>query len=95
MSEEDTGTLYTFLINLNTQAIETYIDYKYENDFGFMEEEVEYALFDDDGFENIYAESLVSMNKAQTLVYEKCLELEKKFGDCRRTILQEWNKELP
>lgn len=84
------ATLYTFSINIETLDIEAHIINDYEVDVGTVEDDVGYADYNEDGWGNVYAESLVSMERAEELAYAKCLDLEKKFGQCLSKILNIW-----
>lgn len=75
--------LYTYNIDTNTGEISQCVNDENEGHYdGLSEEEVGYASYDEDGFENVYAESLVSAEDAQDLVFEKCKELRDKFQNC-------------
>lgn len=81
-------TLYTFEINVNTRKIEQGVDKDAGDDYdGFTEEDIGYATYNEDGFENVYAESLVSAEQAERLAYDKCIELRDKFSRCVDKIL--------
>lgn len=81
-------TLYTFTINTITGEFKRGVDKDLDGHYdGFTEDEIGFATYNDDCFENVYAESLVSAERAEDLVYEKCLELREKFSRCVDNIL--------
>jgi hypothetical protein len=82
--------LYTFTINTNTGEIKRHVDNDPSGGYdGYDEEEIGYATYNDDGWENVYAESLVSAERAEQLVYSKCVEMMNKFKVCADKIFSE------
>jgi hypothetical protein len=77
-------TLYTYEINLPTGKIEESVHVFDDGDYD--ESVTGYASYNDDGWENVYAESLVSAEDAKLLVLNKCKEFVKLFTDAALKI---------
>lgn len=82
--------IYIFEIDTNTLEIESHTN-DYEDDEGicWCKDECncyERAAFNEDGFEQIYCESKISLDRAKTLVYNKAIELRNKFQNCIRSL---------
>lgn len=75
-------TLYVFSINIDSLVIESHSSEYDEYD----KDCTGYATYNDDGFQNIYAESVLSAEDAERLVHEKARELRDKFSDVGKIL---------
>jgi len=77
--------IYCFSIDTNTLKTDSHISDHDEMGFCGCIDKCncnESARYNEDGFECVYSESLISLDKAKALVYNECLSLRDKFQKC-------------